>query len=112
MNILTNISNLTACIFLILAIRSLASPQRARRGNLIGITGLGLALATSFFSLDLPRPTTTFIIILLGACSGIYAALKVKIQNLPQMIAAFNGLGGLAAVCIALSEIIADSPQL
>ena len=112
MNILINISNLTACIFLILAIRSLASPQRARRGNLIGITGLGLALATSFFSLDLPRPTTTFIIILLGAYTGIYAALKVKIQNLPQMIAAFNGLGGLAAVCIALAEIIADSPQL
>ncbi|MBR2033729.1 MAG: NAD(P)(+) transhydrogenase (Re/Si-specific) subunit beta, partial [Alphaproteobacteria bacterium] len=47
-----------------------------------------------------------------GAMVGIYSALKVKMTSLPQMVAAFNGLGGLSAVLIALAEIISGSSAL
>ena len=111
MSSLINISYLLSCVLLILSIRSLASPKTAKTGNLLGIIGITSIIVTSFISLKIPNLPLTITIIILGAGVGVYSSMKVKITALPQMIAIFNGLGGLAAVCIALSEALSFSQK-
>ena len=111
MSALINTSYLLACFLMIVSIRSLAAPHTARRGNILGMAGMALAVVAAVMALKLPNYPLVVLIIILGAAVGTYSALKVKITALPQMIAAFNGLGGLAAVCIALSEVISSSPK-
>ena len=100
---------LIACIFFIIAIRGLASPQTARQGNILGILGMGIAIIATLSSSAVQEIYWIIGAIVLGGVIGIFSALKVKMTSLPQMIAAFNGLGGLSAVFIAIAEIISGS---
>ena len=108
-NLFVNISYLIANTLMILSIKMLSSPQTARTGNLFGICGMFWGITAALISLHLTNYIIPIIIIFLGASVGIYIATKVQITSLPQMIAAFNGLGGLSAACIALSETYAGS---
>ena len=108
-NTVLSCSYLIASALCILAIRGLASPRTARSGNILGMVGMSVAVIAT---LSLPAITDIRWIlaaIAAGALVGIFSALKVKMTALPQMIAAFNGLGGLAAVFISASEIFAGS---
>lgn len=108
-NAVLSCSYLIASALCILAIRGLASPRTARSGNILGMVGMSVAVIAT---LSLPAITDIRWIlaaIAAGALVGIFSALKVKMTALPQMIAAFNGLGGLAAVFISASEIFAGS---
>ncbi len=103
-------SYLAASTMFILAIRGLASPQTARRGNILGMAGMVLAVAATMSSAQINSRALPLGVILLGGMVGTFGALKVKMTSLPQMVAAFNGLGGLSAVLISLAEIIEGSP--
>ena len=108
-NAILSCSYLIASALCILAIRGLASPRTARSGNILGMVGMSVAVIAT---LSLPAITDIRWIlaaIAAGALVGIFSALKVKMTALPQMIAAFNGLGGLAAIFISASEISAGS---
>ncbi len=107
---LISLSYLLAASFFIVSVRSLSSPKTARRGNLLGMLGMLIAIAATMLLVN--DVLYTSLAILLGAAVGIFFALKVKMTSLPQMIAAFNGLGGLSAVLIALAEIIGGSQAL
>lgn len=96
---------LSACLF-ILSVRSLSAPASARKGNLLGIAGMIIAIGSALAFL--PSSAAYFSIIaalLLGGIIGLAAAVKVKMTALPQLVAAFNGLGGLAAFCTAFAEL-------
>ena len=112
MNFIINLSYFSASILLILSIRALARPATARYGSILGMSGMALAIAAAFVSTQIPNYFLAFAALAAGAAVGIFTALKVKITALPQMVAAFNGLGGLAAVCIAVSEAISGSDKL
>ncbi len=103
-------SYLLASILFILSIRGLASPKTAREGNLLGMAGMLIAIVTTLYSPLVSDIALTIGVIIVGGMIGTYSALHVKMTSLPQMIAAFNGLGGLSAVLISLAEIIAGSP--
>ena len=96
-------------ILFIASIRGLSSPQTARHGNILGILGMIIAIITTLFSPMIEEITWIIFAITLGGIIGTFSALKVKMTALPQMIAAFNGLGGLSAVFIAIAEIISGS---
>ena len=102
-------SYLLASVLFILSIRGLASPKTAREGNLLGMLGMTIAIIITLYSPLVSDIALTIGVIILGAMVGVYFALKVKMTSLPQMIAAFNGLGGLSAVFISLAEILAGS---
>ncbi len=102
-------SYLLASILLILSIRGLASPETARRGNILGIIGMALAILTTLYSPLVSEYKWVLLMIVLGGIIGTISALKVKMTSLPQMIAAFNGLGGLSSVFIAAAEIISGA---
>lgn len=103
------LSYLLASILFIFAIRGLASPETARRGNVLGIIGMIIAVAATLCSPEVKEILWVLGAIAIGGIIGTVSALKVKMTSLPQMIAAFNGLGGLSAVFIALAEIIAGT---
>ena len=105
-------SYLLSAILFIISIRGLASPQTARQGNLLGLLGMIIAITTTLFSPLVQEFYWIIAAIALGGILGTISAFKVKMTSLPQMIAAFNGLGGLSAVFIAIAEILAGTPTL
>lgn len=100
---------LLSSILFIFSIRGLASPETARRGNLLGMLGMAIAILATLFSPLVSEYVWVAGAILLGGILGTIPALKVKMTSLPQMVAAFNGLGGLSSVFIAIAEILAGS---
>ncbi len=105
---LTMASYIVASILFITSIRGLASPETARKGNALGATGMLLAIVTTFISPEVHSYMWIILAIIIGGVIGTYSALKVKMTGLPQMVAAFNGLGGLASVMVAMAEIVAS----
>ena len=96
-----NFAYLVAAICFIMALRGLASPETARRGNVIGIVGMVIAIVTTLASSAVLSYELIAVGIVIGGAVGTVTALKIKMTALPQLIAAFHSLVGLAAVCIA-----------
>jgi NAD(P) transhydrogenase subunit beta len=98
---------LIASICFILALRGLSSPQTARAGNFYGIAGMVIAILTT---LSTPHVVSYWLIVLgivIGGAVGTYIALRIHMTALPQLVAAFHSLVGLAAVCVALAAFSA-----
>lgn len=95
---------LVGCLFII-SIRKLASPQTARTGNWLGMGAMLLAVIATLGILPEQNHLWILAAIIAGGFVGIFSGLKVKITALPQMIAAFNGVGGLSSVLIGMAEI-------
>jgi len=92
---------LVAAVAFILALRGLSSPVTARAGNLYGIVGMTIAVVTT---LSLPVVNSYWLILLgvaIGGAIGTGIALKIVMTALPELVAAFHSLVGLAAVCVA-----------
>ena len=99
------ISYLISSVLFILAIYGLASPKTARNGNLFAASGMVLAILTT---LCLPMVENKFLILLaiiIGGSIGSFIALKVKMTSMPQLVAGFHSLVGLAAVLIASAAL-------
>ena len=97
---------LVAAVCFILALRGLTGPKTARIGNLIGAGGMLLAIGMTFATPGLTNFGLMAAAIVIGAVIGFPAARLVKMTAMPQMVAAFNGVGGGAAALVALSEFI------
>lgn len=108
-NNLLAVAYLIASVLFILAIRGLANPETSKRGNAWGMIGMAIAILATIYSPLVNDYLAVAVAVAIGAIIGIFFALRVKMTALPQMIAAFNGLGGLAAVFIAMAEIMAGS---
>jgi proton-translocating NAD(P)+ transhydrogenase subunit beta len=92
---------LLASICFILALKGLSSPETARAGNLYGVAGMVIAVVTT---LVMPQVVSYWLIILgivIGGSIGTFIALRIQMTALPQLVAAFHSLVGLAAVCVA-----------
>ena len=92
-------------ILFILALRGLSSPETSRRGNLFGILGMILAIIVTFLSIDIIFNSFVFVIIVfvLGGAIGTIIAYRISMTAMPQLVASFHSLVGLAAVLVALS---------
>ena len=104
-------ANLSSILFLItgvlfiLALRGLSSPETSRSGNFFGIIGMVLAIVVSIFSVDILFTNLLFFIIALsiGGTIGGIIALRIPMTAMPQLVAGFHSLVGLAAVLVAVS---------
>lgn len=105
MNNIIYFSYLASSVLFILSLYGLSSPKTSRLGNYFGISGMALAIGTT---LMLPNVHNLQLIILaigIGAIIGFFIAAKVKMTAMPQLVAAFHSLVGLAAVLIAASAL-------
>ncbi len=92
---------LIAAILFIMALRGLSSPESARQGNLYGIIGMVIAVVTTLIHPDVVSYGTILIAVVIGGAIGTVVALKIQMTALPQLVAAFHSLVGLAAVAVA-----------
>ena len=104
---------LVAAISFILALKGLSSPKRARAGNLLAAAGMALAIGATFAEAGLAHIGLIVIAMAVGLAIGVPAARLVKMTAMPQMVAAFNGVGGGAAAVVSITEFIgADTKAL
>jgi NAD(P) transhydrogenase subunit beta len=96
---------LVAAVCFILALKGLSSPKSARRGNLIGAFGALVALVTVFLSMRLENLPWILLTIAVGSAIAAPVSRMVKMTQMPQLVALFNGVGGGAAALVALLEL-------
>ena len=101
------IAYLAAAALFIYGIRRLRTPETARSGNTLAAIGMVIALIATVFVADIDNVLSVGEIsvgVVVGAVIGAVAAQRVQMTAMPQMVAAFNGVGGGAAALIAVSE--------
>ena len=104
---LSAVAYLISGVLFIMALRGLSSPVTARRGNYFGIAGMLIAIATTVLN---PHVLGFDLIILglgIGAVIGTIIALRIQMTAMPQLVAAFHSLVGLAAVLVASAALYA-----
>jgi NAD(P) transhydrogenase subunit beta len=103
---------LVAGVLFILALRGLSNPETSRRGNVLGMIGMGIAVATTLATHP-PVGVGAWILvalgIALGAGVGSVIARRVPMTAMPQLVAAFHSLVGMAAVLVAAGALYAPS---
>jgi H+-translocating NAD(P) transhydrogenase subunit beta len=103
---------LVAGVLFILALRGLSSPETSRRGNLLGMTGMAIAVATTLATHP-PAGVGAWILVALGIAlgggAGSVIARRVAMTAMPQLVAAFHSLVGMAAVLVAAGALYAPS---
>lgn len=97
---LTGFAYLIASVLFILALRGLSSPESARQGNRYGIIGMIIAIGTTLADPSIVSFEIIVLGILIGGAIGTVIAKKIEMTALPQLVAAFHSLVGLAAVFV------------
>ncbi|MBT3305879.1 MAG: NAD synthetase, partial [Alphaproteobacteria bacterium] len=92
---------LAASVLFIMALRGLSSPESARRGNMFGIAGMVIAIVTTLADPGVVSFSMILLGMLIGGAIGTVVALRIQMTALPQLVAAFHSLVGLAAVFVA-----------
>jgi NAD(P) transhydrogenase subunit beta len=100
---------LIAGVCFILALRGLSSPASSRKGNRYGMIGMGLAVGTTLLTHTDAGLVEIAIAIAIGAAVGLVTARKIAMTDMPQLVAAFHSLVGMAAVLVAAAAYL--NPQ-
>jgi NAD(P) transhydrogenase subunit beta len=102
---------LAAGVLFILALRGLSSPETSRRGNLYGMAGMAIAVLTTLGQIGAPESALTWALIVgglaVGGGIGAYIARRIPMTSMPELVAAFHSLVGLAAVFVAAGALYA-----
>jgi NAD(P) transhydrogenase subunit beta len=96
---------LVAAILFILALKGLSSPASARQGNKFGIAGMAIAIITTMFQPQIGGFGMIITGIIIGGIVGTIIAKRIKMTDMPQLVAGFHSLVGMAAVLIATSAL-------
>ena len=107
-------ANLSAIFYLIsgvlfiLALRGLSSPETSRQGNFFGIVGMIIAVTVTFMSIGNFSSGFIFVLIfiLAGGSIGAFIAYRIPMTAMPELVAGFHSLVGLAAVFVAISAFL------
>src|SRR5881296_1101590 len=101
---------LVAGVLFILALRGLSSPETSRRGNLFGMIGMAIAIATTLASHP-PAGLAAWALVIggiaIGGGTGAVIARRVPMTAMPELVAAFHSLVGMAAVLVAAGAFYA-----
>ncbi len=98
---MTGFAYLISSVLFILALRGLSSPDSSRTGVLFGIVGMVIAIFTTLMDPGVLSYGMIILAILIGGAIGTVIAMKIQMTALPQLVAAFHSLVGLAAVFVA-----------
>ncbi len=100
---------LIAGVCFILSLRGLSSPATSQRGNRFGMIGMAIAVGTTLALLQIASLPEMLIAMGIGAAIGLVTAKRIKMTDMPQLVAAFHSLVGLAAVLVAASGFLAPN---
>ena len=104
MNTGIQLAYLVASVLFILGIKYLGKTKDARKGNFVSAIGMLIAIVATLLTLNILTLVEIGISVLIGSAIGLYYAYKVPMTKIPEMVALFNGFGGLASFAVALSD--------
>ena len=109
MQTLTYAVYLISAVFFILGLKNLSSAATARRGNFLSMMGMLIAIIMTLLDQRVIDFTYIIIGLIVGAAIGEITARKIQMTSIPQMVALFNGFGGIASALVALAEYTGGS---
>ncbi len=108
-----NLCYVIASAFFIIGLRGLTHPRTAVRGNLLGGLGMLIAIVVTLFSKGVVNWEFIVAGLVLGTVVGIILAIKIQMTAMPELVAIFNGFGGVASILVAgatLAQTLAVNP--
>ena len=102
---LINIWYIVAAALFIFGLKQLGSPATAVRGNLLSSIGMFIAIAVTLFNAEIISFTWIVVATLIGGAIGAVAAQKVEMTSMPEMVALFNGSGGIASLFVGWAAL-------
>ncbi|MEJ2688682.1 MAG: NAD(P)(+) transhydrogenase (Re/Si-specific) subunit beta [Deltaproteobacteria bacterium] len=103
MDLLINFAYVISAVLFIFGLKMLSSPATARRGNLISAAGMLLAIVVTLLYAGLDYKWIVLGVVI-GTVIGLVTAYRVEMTSMPEMVALFNGFGGIASLLLAWSE--------
>ena len=102
---ISNLAYLVAAVLFIVGLKGLTHPKSAVRGNLLGATGMLLAIVVTLLQQEILGLELIAGGVLLGSLIGAIVALKIQMTAMPQLVGLFNGLGGAASTLVAAAVL-------
>ncbi len=112
---MTSIANwvyLLSAVLFIFGLKNLGSAKTARRGNLLAMLAMLLAVVVTLLDQQILSFTYIFVGLIIGSAIGAVVAKKIQMTQMPEMVALFNGLGGAASALVASAEFFRGSADL
>jgi len=105
----TSLAYLIASVLFILSLKGLSSPETARQGNMLGMLGMAIAVATTLMAPHVVGYGPIAAMIVLGGVIGAVVARRIPMTSMPELVAAMHSLVGLAAVLIAVAAFLSPT---
>jgi NAD(P) transhydrogenase subunit beta len=102
--VLLQFAYLIASIFFILSLRGLSSQETARKGNLFGMIGMGVAIFATLFNSHVNQYDTLFYTLIIGSLIGHFMAKQVEMTQMPELVALLHSFVGAAAVLVGFAS--------
>ena len=104
MSIAIELAYLIASVLFVLGMKMMNKTKSARQGNRLSALGMFIAILATLLQIDAISLVEILACIVVGSAIGLYYANKVEMTKMPEMVAIFNGFGGLASFSVALSD--------
>jgi len=105
-SVVVNLTYILASMLFIFGLKLLSSPETAKRGNLVSSSGMLLAVLVTLLDQSIIDFTWIIVGVCIGASIGYFAAIKIKLTAMPEMVALFNGFGGIASLLVGSAEYL------
>jgi len=102
---LINVWYIVAAALFVFGLKQLGSPATAVRGNMLSSIGMLIAVAVTLFNAEILSFTWILVAMLVGGAIGAVAAQKVEMTSMPEMVALFNGTGGIASLLVGWAAL-------
>ena len=107
--LLVNLAYIASSILFIVGLKMLGSPDTARRGNFLSSSGMLLAVLITLLDQNIIDYKYIAGALVAGSVVGYFAATKVKMTSMPEMVAIFNGFGGIASLLVGSAEYVSGT---
>ncbi len=109
MSALINIGYLVASVLFILGLKGLTHPRTAVRGNLLGAVGMLLAVVLTLTNQRIISYEWIILGLVIGGAIGAALAIKIEMTSMPELVAVFNGFGGIASIFVAGAALMENT---
>ena len=107
-----NLAYLAAIVLFVFGLKGMTRPRTAVRGNQLAAAGMMLAVVVTLFSAEVLTWWAILIGIVIGVAVGVLVAQRVAMTEMPELVALFNGLGGLASLLVAGAMMYVPNPEV
>ena len=105
MQVFINLAYVVASVLFVFGLKMLGHPDTARRGNTLSAVGMFIAIAVTLFDQQIVQFQYIVVATIVGGVIGAVAARRVAMTSMPEMVALFNGSGGLASLLVGWSAL-------